>query len=81
MPSLQAIKAGEANWGANMELLASYCRGSQLDPWRYGREADEALARGDRREAAVLIEQAFLAFDLCAATCEQVRRLGRACWE
>ena len=64
-----------------MDLASMKFSHRSLDPCRYAREADEALARGDRRAAAALIEQAFLAFDLCAASCEQVRRLGRACWE
>jgi hypothetical protein len=53
--------------------------GTMIDPYRYACEADRALARGDRNSALVLLDQAFLAYDLCGADCEQVRALGRAC--
>jgi hypothetical protein len=46
---------------------------SLLDPFLYVREADRALARGDRDHAQNLIAQAYFAFDLCAAGCEQAR--------
>ena len=54
---------------------------SILDPYRYVCEADRALACGDRGHALALIEQAYLAFDLCAAGCEQARARDRASWE
>jgi hypothetical protein len=50
---------------------------SILDPYRYVREADQALARGDQEQARALIAQAYLAFDLCAAGCEQARARDR----
>lgn len=42
-----------------------------LDPQRYVREADRALANGHREEAIALVAKAYLAFDLLAP---QVRR-------
>jgi hypothetical protein len=50
---------------------------SLLDPFRYVREADRALERGDRDHARTLIAQAYFAFDLCAAGCEQARARDR----
>jgi hypothetical protein len=62
-----------------MERFPTFKRGdrtmlvSLLDPYRYVREADRALERGDSDHARALIAQAYLAFDLCAAG---VSRLG-----
>ena len=53
---------------------------SILDPYRYVREADQGLARGDRDQARSLIAQAYLAFDLCAAGCEQAKTRDRGSW-
>jgi hypothetical protein len=50
---------------------------SLLDPYHYVLEADRALARGHRDQARALIAQAYLAFDLCAAGCEQARARDR----
>jgi hypothetical protein len=50
---------------------------SLLDPILYVREADLALTRGDRDLARTLIAQAYFAFDLCAAGCEQARARDR----
>jgi hypothetical protein len=50
---------------------------SLLDPFRYVREADQALADGDRDRAQILIVRAYFAFDLCAADCEQARARDR----
>ena len=46
---------------------------SLLEPFRYVREADRAVARGDLDGARTLIARAYFAFDLCAAGCEQAR--------
>lgn len=54
---------------------------SILDPHRYVREADQALARGDRDQARTLIAHAYLAFDLCVAGCEQARARDRGSLE
>ncbi len=54
---------------------------SLLDPYRYVREADRALERGDSDHARALIAQAYLAFDLCAAGCEQARARDKELWE
>jgi hypothetical protein len=54
---------------------------SLLDPFRYACEAERALARGDREQARILIAQAYFAFDLCAAACEQARARDRALLE
>lgn len=48
-----------------------------LDPCRYVRAADRAIACGDHDEACGLIAQAYLAFDLCAAGCLQARAWDR----
>jgi hypothetical protein len=50
---------------------------SLLEPFRYVREADIALAQGDRDRAQTLIARAYFAFDLCAAGCEQARARDR----
>ena len=50
---------------------------SALDPCRYVRQADLALLDGSRDEAAALIAQAYLAFDLVLADCDDVTGLGR----
>jgi hypothetical protein len=50
---------------------------SLLDPFRYVREADQALADGDRDRAQTLIARAYFAFDLCAAGCEHARARDR----
>lgn len=46
---------------------------SLLEPFRYVREADRAVARGDLDRARTLIARAYFAFDLCAADCEHAR--------
>ena len=51
---------------------------SGLDPCHYVREADLALLYGSRELAVALIAQAYLAFDLMLADCDQVTGLGRA---
>ena len=50
-----------------------------VDPCRYVREADLALLGGMREAAAALVAQAYLAFDIARADCEQLRISGRAC--
>jgi hypothetical protein len=50
---------------------------SPLDPSRYVRQADLALINGDRDEAVALIAQAYLAFDLALAECEQITWWGK----
>jgi hypothetical protein len=52
--------------------------GPLLDPCRFVREADQALAIGDRGQARDLIAQAYLAFDLCSAGCRYAKAWGRA---
>jgi hypothetical protein len=70
-----------------MERISTLKRGdrtilvSLLEPYHYVREADRALARGDRDHARTLIAQAYMAFDLCAAGCEQARLRDRESWE
>jgi hypothetical protein len=54
---------------------------SILDPYRYVQEADRALLRGDREQARSLISQAYQAFDLCAAGCEQAKTRDRGSLE
>lgn len=48
-----------------------------LDPCRYVREADRALAAGDLSGAKALITQAYLAFDLCSTSCRFAKVWGR----
>ena len=66
-----------------MEVLSPFVKRNKrpvplLDPCRFVRDADLALARGDREEAVLLIQQAYLAFDLCANwCCERVRAAGK----
>jgi hypothetical protein len=70
-----------------MERSPTFKRGgrsmlvSLLDPHHYVREADQALARGDGDHARTLIAQAYLAFDLCEAGCEQPSAMDRESWE
>jgi hypothetical protein len=49
---------------------------SPLDPARYVRQADLALIDGNRDEAVALIAQAYIAFDLALAECEQITGWG-----
>jgi hypothetical protein len=51
---------------------------SALDPCRYLREADLALLYGSRESAVALIAQAYLAFDLMLADCDEVTGLGKS---
>jgi hypothetical protein len=53
----------------------------RFDPCRYVYEADQAVALGDRDKARAMIDHAYLAFDLCAAGCEQARARGTESWE
>jgi hypothetical protein len=53
-------------------------RAPLLDPCRYVREADRALAVGDLSGAVALIAQAYLAFDLCSTDCRLAKVWGRA---
>jgi hypothetical protein len=50
---------------------------SALDPCGHVRQADLALLNGGREEAVALIAQAYLAFDLVLADCDDVTGLGR----
>ena len=50
---------------------------SALDPSRYVREADLALLYGSREDAVALIAQAYLAFDLALAGCDEFRGKGK----
>jgi hypothetical protein len=50
-----------------MEFLADSTR--LFDPYRYVRAADMAVADGDPDRAINLIEEAYMAFDLCLAGC------------
>jgi hypothetical protein len=65
-----------------MERLADLRHGTTskpgplLDPCRYVREADRALASGNRDQARDLIAQAYLAFDLCSASCPHAKAWG-----
>jgi hypothetical protein len=45
-----------------------------LDPCRYVREAELAIANGDREKAIELVQRVYLAFDLCATWCHALRR-------
>ena len=51
---------------------------SALDPCGHVRQADLALLNGSRDEAAALIAQAYLAFDLVRPYCDDVTALGTA---
>ena len=51
---------------------------SALDPCRYLREADLALLYGSRESTVALIAQAYLAFDLMLADCDEVTGLGKS---
>jgi hypothetical protein len=44
-----------------------------FDPYRYVRAADMAVADGDPDRAINLIEEAYMAFDLCLAGCTHAR--------
>jgi hypothetical protein len=48
----------------------------RFDPCHYVREADQAVALGDRDKARAMIDCAYRAFDLCAAEYVQARIRG-----
>jgi hypothetical protein len=50
---------------------------SAPDPCGYVRQADLALLYGSREEAVALIAQAYLAFDLVLADCDEITGSGR----
>ena len=54
-----------------MEVLGR--RYQIFDPYRYVRAADMAVADGDPDRAINLIEEAYMAFDLCLAGCTHAR--------
>ncbi len=60
-----------ANLGTDFQELPA------LDPCCTVRQADLALLNRRREEAAALITQAYLAFDLVLADCDDVTGLGR----
>ena len=60
-------------WFGNGRGNGSRCTQLGLDPCHYVREADRALADGNHDLAVALVSQAYLAFDLCAASCEHAR--------
>jgi hypothetical protein len=50
---------------------------SSVDPCRYARQADLALLDGSREEAMAMIAQAYLAFDLVRANCDDITGWGK----
>jgi hypothetical protein len=54
-----------------MEVLADTCR---LDPYRYVSAAVIAAAGGNLDRAIILIDEAYIAFDLFLAGCTHARR-------
>jgi hypothetical protein len=67
------VTAGVAYGGTSaMEHRSTFEQqeAASLDPHDYIRAADIALVAGDRRKAAMLIAEAYLAFDLFATDCD-----------
>ena len=59
------------------DLATNLAQLSAVDPCRYVRQADLALLYGSREEAVAMIAQAYLAFDLVLANCDDITGWGR----
>jgi hypothetical protein len=59
------------------DLRTNLAELSAVDPCRYVRQADLALLYGSREEAVAMIAQAYLAFDLVLANCDDITGWGK----
>jgi hypothetical protein len=59
------------------DLRTNLAELSAVDPCRYVRQADLALLYGTREEAVAMIAQAYLAFDLVLANCDDITGWGK----
>ncbi len=59
------------------DLATNFAELSAVDPCRYVRQADLALLYGSREEAVAMIAQAYLAFDLVLADCDDIMGWGK----
>ena len=59
------------------DLATNPAQLSAADPCRYVSQADLALLYGSREEAAAMIAQAYLAFDLALANCDDITGWGK----